>query len=519
MKQTSLQRFIVQTVPRLLSQLDRDPTSPTYGSFDRNFWQYKIRDFSSAILQQSSYTLALLYRHQFPGNTYSGNSQLKSWAQAGLNYLGTIQLADGSFNEYYPNEHSYPATSFTLFAGTKAYQALNLSAPKPVETFLKAARWLKSHRETQALNQQAAAIAGIFHLHQLTKEQLLKREFAKQLNWLLRQQTSEGWFREYGGLDAGYLSTTLEFLADIYRETQNESVGQAIEKLLEPLSYLINPDGSVGGQHASRHTTYLCLGGLARISAHFPLAQATLEKVTSASVPFWQGLDDRYLTHNLFHSMIQSVMHWPLSRSSLPKLPCDRDHIANLPQAGILTYRKKNSFAVVGAKKGGVFYLWKQQQPFFAHIGWEAELGQKLITTNWLADWQSKYRAGKLTVTGYFFEPPLKKPSLRSHLLLRIASFIFGARLIVILKSMLIFSAKPTGVVFTREIIFSQKAISIIDHIKSGETLAFLTPAANFSKRHISSSNFYHPFDAFPLPKVNYKNKKSVRWQKTLPLD
>src|SRR4030067_2008350 len=98
MHQKPLQGLIVQTIPRLLSQLDRDPTSLSFGSFDRNFWQYKIRDFSSALLQQSSYTLALLFRYQFPGNAYYDNPTIKHWAEAGLAFLGKVQLADGSFN-------------------------------------------------------------------------------------------------------------------------------------------------------------------------------------------------------------------------------------------------------------------------------------------------------------------------------------------------------------------------------------------------------------------------------------
>ena len=63
-------KFILQQTPRILSQIDRDPNSPTYGCCDRNFWHYKIRDFPSAILQQSGYGLALLYQYNFPGNIY-----------------------------------------------------------------------------------------------------------------------------------------------------------------------------------------------------------------------------------------------------------------------------------------------------------------------------------------------------------------------------------------------------------------------------------------------------------------
>ena len=68
-------KFVLDNVPRLISQLDRDPTSLTYGCFDRNHWQYKIRDFSSIVLQQGTLSLALLYSNSFSGNVYYQNQK------------------------------------------------------------------------------------------------------------------------------------------------------------------------------------------------------------------------------------------------------------------------------------------------------------------------------------------------------------------------------------------------------------------------------------------------------------
>lgn len=39
-------------IPKLLTLLDRNPHSPTYGCFDRNFWHYKIIDFPSGMAQE-----------------------------------------------------------------------------------------------------------------------------------------------------------------------------------------------------------------------------------------------------------------------------------------------------------------------------------------------------------------------------------------------------------------------------------------------------------------------------------
>ena len=42
----------IAQIPKILTLLDRNPHSPTYGCFDRNFWQYKIIDFPSGMAQE-----------------------------------------------------------------------------------------------------------------------------------------------------------------------------------------------------------------------------------------------------------------------------------------------------------------------------------------------------------------------------------------------------------------------------------------------------------------------------------
>jgi hypothetical protein len=55
-------------IPKLLTLLDRNAHSPTYGCFDRNFWQYKIIDFPSGMAQEFVWPLALAYDTDVPDN-------------------------------------------------------------------------------------------------------------------------------------------------------------------------------------------------------------------------------------------------------------------------------------------------------------------------------------------------------------------------------------------------------------------------------------------------------------------
>ncbi len=46
-------------IPKILTLQDRNPHSPTYGCFDRTFWQYKVIDFPAGMSQEFVYPLAL----------------------------------------------------------------------------------------------------------------------------------------------------------------------------------------------------------------------------------------------------------------------------------------------------------------------------------------------------------------------------------------------------------------------------------------------------------------------------
>jgi len=112
---------VVSLMPRVLTNLDRDPHSPTFGSFDRNHWHYRIRPFSSAVLQQASLMLVHCYNTPFESNSYYNDDRIKRWAIASLDYWAKIQNRDGSFDEYWKGEGSFPATAFSTFAATECY--------------------------------------------------------------------------------------------------------------------------------------------------------------------------------------------------------------------------------------------------------------------------------------------------------------------------------------------------------------------------------------------------------------
>ena len=51
-KEVYLKEILV-AVPRILSHLDRDPFSPTYGCFDREYWAWATKEFPNIDLQRA----------------------------------------------------------------------------------------------------------------------------------------------------------------------------------------------------------------------------------------------------------------------------------------------------------------------------------------------------------------------------------------------------------------------------------------------------------------------------------
>ena len=120
-------------IPRLLSLQDRNPHSSTYGCFHRDYWLDKTSDFPDAVRQFSAHSLALVYKYEFPGNTYLGQPRILDWTAAALDYWTSIQHKDGSFDEFYPYERGWVGpTAFTTYTTVEAYNLLVDELPPDV---------------------------------------------------------------------------------------------------------------------------------------------------------------------------------------------------------------------------------------------------------------------------------------------------------------------------------------------------------------------------------------------------
>ncbi len=519
--------YILKMTPKVLTQVDRDKHSKNFGDCDRNHWHLKIRDFSSAILQQTGLTLALLFTVDFPGNRFYQKEVVREWAVGTVYYWKAIQLKDGSFNEYYPHEHGFPPTAFSLYAMCEVYKRLNMQEESILQAFTKTARYLSAHIEEKAYNQELASITALYSAYTVLRENWIIDAVDKKLERILKLQSKEGWFPEYGGADIGYLSVSLDMLAEYYWMSHDEKVLEPLNRVIDFLKYFVHPDCSVGGEYASRNTVYFLPNGLQVMSnLGNQDAEAMLQFLYGDSQQdfyFLDAVDDRYFSHYLLHSFLRAVENSKGEESKAvfaSKLPFEYDQERYFAEAGLLSCTRGDVYMIVGASKGGVCRIFKNKKECFADYGYRVKLDEgKVAATNWQsADYHIEYEACRIKVSGNM---NLVKQKIATPIMLtglRVVSAIVGNKIIGMLKKLIILVDKKTDIQFER-MIFLQKDKIVIDDVISSPKKIFLECADSFSLRHVASGKFFSLTDIGCHSRTQYPDVRNIRIQRIFHFD
>ena len=247
MKNIFLQQALAQ-IPNILSRLDTNPHSPTYGCFDLNFWHHKITDFPTGTAIECVWPLALAYDTNSPENPYYQQPALRQWIEAGIFYAAKSAHPDFSCDNYFPYDRDSKTTAFSLLACIETCVLLELDNPEIIKFFEKRADWLSNHTQnTQNPEILAAIILCLELLSQLFKTSKWKRTKATTLENLLQSQNQEGWFPENSKCNPGSHTLILSYLARLYQIKPDIKLRESLIKATEFASQLMYPDGSFAG--------------------------------------------------------------------------------------------------------------------------------------------------------------------------------------------------------------------------------------------------------------------------------
>lgn len=290
---------------RILGFLDRDPESPHYGCFERNYWHYRQTDFVDGRRQEAAHFLALLYQYDHPANRFYRKERIRDWAAAAVRFWASIQRQDGSFDEYWPFERSFVATAFSLHAAAEACRILDL--PPPADAIRKACRWLEGRGNMMVLNQMAGAAAALAGCAALLGDDGILRAAGAKMSLLLENQADEGYFEEYGGYDIGYLTINLSYLVKYELRTKSGVTMESVKRAMRFLDGKIFENGTYDYHAASRRTQYVYPFAL-RAMEEWELLSRHRRGLANNEVvnPSW--MDDRYCVP-LAIDYLQTAMH------------------------------------------------------------------------------------------------------------------------------------------------------------------------------------------------------------------
>lgn len=482
-------------MPRILTQICRDPTSPLYGCADRNWWHYKIRDFPSIILQQAGYAchLATMVREW-----EAEREPLDAIAVASARFWNARAQKHYAFEEYYPWEQGYPPLAFSSLATAKLAAAGgvgNLCAEELRPGLIRAARQLRSRFENKAANQQVAGLAALAWIDRVLPDQADPAAFARQRDRTLALQHEEGWFWEYDGPDLGYLAVTVDCLWDLHDATDDTAYLDSIGRALAFMAGFVRAAPGGVGLHNSRNTDYLVPYGILRSAVWGDPVQrrdaAALARWAFARADqpdhFFAAVDDRYICHYIGQSVLRGLLLFngpaPQSAEALPaQSPC------LLPGSG----HYLDTDLIVSCRKGGIVTAGGESD-----FGWIVERGKKQFVTHWWsADWTFTAADDVITVKGAFFPHKEKVSTPFKHIILRCLSFILGSRLIALLKRVLIFKrGGRAALTLSRTVRRTQGAVAVIDRIAGLRPSDRLRRAPRASKRHVASADSFNHQD------------------------
>jgi hypothetical protein len=511
--------IILYETPRLLSLQDRELYSPTYGCFDRNYWQWKFVDFPGARFQEGAFSQALLYSEEIEGSPYYQDDKMRAWSVAGMKYWAKIIGRDGSLNEAYPNEHSFVATAFSLLSIAETYQILkseinDLDEVQIRSGMVRAGDWLSKNIEKHAFisNHILGAAAALYKLHIITGEEKYKIRSRQLIEIVFAKQSKEGWLLEYTGADPGYLTQGIYYLARYWQDSGDETALRVLKNATEFLSYFIHPDHTLGGEYGSRNTEFYFPGGLEILVGTIPVAAAISDFMLdgiSSGVSAGLATMDAYNFMPLFSNYLLAN-HERAKRGDKgcceQILPCQRqdDFIKYLPDSKLAVAKKRSYYAILGAGKGGVIKIYsvKGQRLLYSNCGYKGILDNgDIISTQSQGDAIVDYDEGKRTlyIKGTFLvvKPKVFTPAmfimfrLFNVLLCPIGSLADWMKNKIVRN--LIFNNKRYPAQYCRRVEFRPDAVAIYDTIESNDLrgLVELSRLDKFTAVHMGSSKYF----------------------------
>jgi hypothetical protein len=507
----------------LLGTLDREPLSPTWGSFDRDHWAWKFRDFPVILLQAGALPLAWLWRSPGPGNPWAGNGQVLQWILGALESVLARQHRNGAWDTVAPNSQDHGVTLAQCYTLATVARSLGDVCPEPLASRLSDAlrrgtAFAARSDEDYAFisNHHALFALALLRAGRHLADESLCRRADQVIDAIIAHQSGEGWYAEYGGPDPGYETLGLHYLAQFEQERPGAALAQSLDRALEFAAQCIHPDGGVGGGYGSRHTMLWYPAGFEILAGRSAVARSIAvfmrPRLEQGQVVTPRTVD----AHNLpilLHSYGLAAAAAAGSASDLPPEPLPWQQPAparHFPEAGLVVASTPSYVAICGLKKGGVLTVFDRHRERLVHedAGYVAEAGRRRWASGLLGLTETSELEGEVArcVSRFGLAPrPVLTPF--NFLILRILnltvfrSVALGALVRGVIISRLITGRRPGPLTLRRTVTFAPDRVLVQDRLEGRVPgLDALWRPRSFVAIHMGSARYYHPRDLQDLP-------------------
>ena len=500
---------------RTLSLMDRERHSPTAGCCDRTYWAWKFTDFPGARFQESLCHLAFLYATPLPGSQYHRCQRLLDWIELGLRYWSRIQYRDGSFDEAYPFERSLAATAFSSFYIAEALGFLgdDLAAEAregALETLARAGRWLAKNDETHGFlsNHLAAAAVALYHSYLLCDEPVFRQRSEYFRDRILRHQSDEGWYEEYGGVDPGYQTHGSFYLVRLWQLSGDDELRVSLCAAMRFLAHCVHVDGSIGGEYASRNTKTYYPAAFEMFRGEDPSA-AWIAETMRLQVKRTASVGVRTVgQYNYFPLLNNVVFAFRAVQSSesvtvTAQEPSPEPGVCSFPEAGLVRIRSSALDTYVGTTKGGVVMVFDRaaRKLLLRDCGYVGRLrGGQMVASQYLDEERPvDVGANQIRVEGVLcaVSKPMMSPvrflgfRLFSLTAGRVPAFAHWLKRLLV--KVLIYRRSQIGVDFARTIEIGEDFVEIKDQLRGRDAgrVESLRWEPTFVTVHMGSSRYF----------------------------
>jgi len=363
-------------IPSILAREDRNPHSPTYGCFDRDYWHHRAIDFPAGSAAESVLPLALAWALPLPGNGFHQRPELARCVEAGIRYSARSTHPDGSCDESSPFERSTSAASASLLACLEAYRLLGLNDIELLEFFTRRADWLSRRGSGKpAASDLALTSLALQKAGRLLDTDRWSEALADHIGRLLAMQDKEGWFTGNRGVDGGSLTLTLGLLAQLHHEDPSAELRAALTAGIGFAAHLVQPDGSLAGDSCSPMPAAFHPHG-------FEIAGRWLPDALTINDEVIEGLRgqadhcgaDFSIQVRCCWSFLLAWQQWVHARTPRRARPAGRQYFK---RAGLLIDRRDGCELHVSLKQGGNFALWRNGRPVAADSNFSVQLQKR----------------------------------------------------------------------------------------------------------------------------------------------